>query len=328
MSRSVGSEEPAVPYQAVVYRVLIASPSDVPEERRSIPEVIHGWNDLHSVDKAVVLLPVKWETHATPEMGDRPQAIINKQIVKECDILLGVFWTKLGTPTGEAESGTVEEIKEFRASGKPVLLYFSTAPVDPDSVDPDQYQRLKAFKQECYRNGIVFPYGSLGELRSLLQRHLLETVRQLQRPDDSIGAVNAAPPTSVLVPGVMMFLADYERFFRRFESEWNAERDSGPNNIDDGKRIFAGAGKTLLDFRSQPVVDAHPDLAAALDTILRDIRTLERHRLYMDGGNSFRAFWAAGDQLLGNMMAVPELVRRAGLTMQLLPSNESPLLPI
>jgi len=68
-----------VSYQAMVYRVLIASPSDVPEERRSIPEVIHGWNDLHSVDKAVDLLPVKWETHATPEMGDRPQAIINNQ---------------------------------------------------------------------------------------------------------------------------------------------------------------------------------------------------------------------------------------------------------
>ena len=50
-------------YQATVYRVLIASPSDVPDERQIIPEVIHGWNDLHSVDMAVVLLPVGAVAH-------------------------------------------------------------------------------------------------------------------------------------------------------------------------------------------------------------------------------------------------------------------------
>jgi hypothetical protein len=315
-----------VSYQATVYRVLIASPSDVPDERHIIPEVIHGWNDLHSVDMAVVLLPVKWETHATPEMGERPQAIINKQIVEECDILLGVFWTKLGTPTGKAESGTVEEIKEFRDRGKRVLLYFSSKPVDLDSVDLDQYNRLKAFKQECFENGIVFPYTSSDELRGLLHRHLLDTVRRLKRPEESVDAATAPPPTSILVPGVMMFLSDYERFHRRLASEWAAERDSGPRNIDDGKRILARAGEALLDFRAQPVVDAHPELAAALDTILRDIRALERHRLSADGGNSFRAFWRAGDEVTKNIGHIPEFLRQIGMTIEIPQSQTLPSL--
>jgi len=58
-------------------------------------------------------------------MGDRPQAILNKQLGEISNILIGIFWTRLGTHTGQAESGTVEEIEEFMKAGKPVLLYFS-----------------------------------------------------------------------------------------------------------------------------------------------------------------------------------------------------------
>lgn len=52
-----------------------------------------------------MLLPVKWETHAIPQSGIRPQEAINRQLVNQCDVLLGMFWTKLGTSTGVAESG-------------------------------------------------------------------------------------------------------------------------------------------------------------------------------------------------------------------------------
>jgi hypothetical protein len=39
--------------------------------------------------------------------------------------LIGVFWTRVGTPTGIAESGTLEEIERVAAEGKLVMLYFS-----------------------------------------------------------------------------------------------------------------------------------------------------------------------------------------------------------
>lgn len=118
-------------FNADVYRILIASPGDVSAERRAIPEVIHAWNDVHAADLGVVLLPVLWESHSAPEMGDRPQAIINRQLVASCDMLIGAFWTRIGSHTGLAESGTVEEIEQFRAAGKPVMLYFSSQPVTP-----------------------------------------------------------------------------------------------------------------------------------------------------------------------------------------------------
>jgi hypothetical protein len=69
-----------------------------------------------------MLLPVMWERDATPDLGDRPQGIINRQLVDVCDVLIGTFWAKLGTPTSEAESGTAEEIERFIKAGKPVLI--------------------------------------------------------------------------------------------------------------------------------------------------------------------------------------------------------------
>jgi hypothetical protein len=59
------------------YRVMIASPSDVSAERLIAREVVYEWNSVHSVDRSIVLMQIGWETHASPEMGDRAQAIIN-----------------------------------------------------------------------------------------------------------------------------------------------------------------------------------------------------------------------------------------------------------
>ena len=163
-------------YTATVIQVMIASPGDVAQERKMIPDVIDEWNAVNSTDKAIVLLPVAWETHSAPKMGDRAQAVINKQVLKNCDVLIGVFWTRIGTPTGKAASGTVEEIEEHIKAGKPVMLYFSSAPVVLDSIDPAQYKELQEFKRKCQANGLIHSYDSLADFRIALARQLSITV--------------------------------------------------------------------------------------------------------------------------------------------------------
>jgi hypothetical protein len=144
-----------MPIQAVIYRVLIASPSDMAEERQAATEAINDWNAQHATAEAIVLLPVKWETHARPESGVRPQAAINAQLVHTCDILIGMFWTRLGSSTGVAESGTVEEINQFVEQQKPALLYFSDRPTAPSGIDLKQLRKLKDFKDSTYKNALV-----------------------------------------------------------------------------------------------------------------------------------------------------------------------------
>ena len=165
-------------FQATVFNVMIASPGDVQAERNIIRKVVHEWNSVHSFTRQIVLLPVGWETHSTPLMGEGPQEIINAQVLKDSDLLIAVFWTRLGTPTGKSVSGTVEEIDEHIQAGKPALIYFSSAPVRPESLDEEQYRALKEFKEECKKRGLVQTYDSTTEFHDKLYRHLSLTLNK------------------------------------------------------------------------------------------------------------------------------------------------------
>jgi len=118
-------------------------------------------------------------THAMPETGVRPQDAINRQLVAECDLLLGMFWTKLGTNTGIAESGTLEEIDQFVKSDRPAMLYYSHRPIDPTKIDQEQHARLRQFKDETHRRALTGSFASLDDLRHVLFRDLTRQVRAL-----------------------------------------------------------------------------------------------------------------------------------------------------
>jgi len=188
-------------YNATVLRLMIASPGDVPQERQLIREVIHEWNAVHSEDRKVVLQPVGWDSHSSPQMGDRAQAIINKQVLQGCDILVAAFWTRIGSPTGAAPSGTVEEIEEHISSGQPALIYFSSAPVRLDSVEPTQYNAMKEFKGSIQKRGLVEEYDDLGMFRTKFARHLAQTVIRILSQRETTDAVEVlSSPKPVLSP--------------------------------------------------------------------------------------------------------------------------------
>jgi len=169
-----------VSYTATTFNVMIASPGDVASERAIVRDVIYEWNAINSGVRKIVLLPVGWETHSSPEMGSPAQKIINKQVLNKCDLLVGVFWTRIGTPTEHHLSGTVEEIEEHIASDKPVMLYFSSQPVAMDTVDLTQVQRLKEFKQSCQSRGLYESYDSHSEFKDKFYRHLQLKVNEHQ----------------------------------------------------------------------------------------------------------------------------------------------------
>jgi hypothetical protein len=168
-----------------VFRVLVASPSDVDEEREIAVRVIQQWNDLYSHARLTTLLPLRWETHTAPEYNTRPQEVVNRSIVNDCDLLVGIFWTRIGTPTGDAPSGTLEEIDRVAKAGKPVMLYFSKVGADPDAVDPNQLAQLKAFREKTYPNALTETYKSHIDFRDKLFRQLELQVRELQKRDEA-----------------------------------------------------------------------------------------------------------------------------------------------
>lgn len=168
-------------FKAQVLRVLIASPADLAEERVAAAEAISDWNAQHSATEMVVLLPVAWETHSRPSFGDRPQAILNSQFVDDCDIVVGMFWARLGSDTGKAPSGTVEEIDRVAAVGKPAMIYFSDRPIAPSAINLEQLTKLSSFKAQTMQSALVASFSSISDLKSQLTRDLNGQVNALCR---------------------------------------------------------------------------------------------------------------------------------------------------
>ena len=163
-------------YQATAYNVMIASPGDVPRERAIARDVLLEWNAINAADRKIILLPIGWDTHSAPSMADRPQAVINSQVLEHCDLLIAIFWTRLGTPTGEFASGTVEEIERHIASGKSAMIYFSSEPVVLDSIDQNQYAELVKFRDSLKDRGLISFFNDASTFRSDLLRNLSQTV--------------------------------------------------------------------------------------------------------------------------------------------------------
>jgi hypothetical protein len=187
------------PVKATILNVLIASPSDVRTERDAVESAIHEWNANHHAEKGIILLPVRWETHSYPGSGDRPQGILNKQIVDSGHLLIGIFGNRLGTPTGKARSGTIEEIEEFRKTGRYVALYFSGAPI-PRDADRDQLDALEQYKKQRQQDTLYSTFNTAEELRRLVTQHLPKIVPKVYQ------RVRVRPATPIQTPSFLFVL--------------------------------------------------------------------------------------------------------------------------
>lgn len=81
-----------------IFRVFIASPSDLTEEREVFPKIVTQVNNLRSQSTDHRLEVVGWEG-ALAGPG-RPQAIINED-VKKCDVFVMLLWKRWGFSTSE-----------------------------------------------------------------------------------------------------------------------------------------------------------------------------------------------------------------------------------
>jgi len=160
-------------YKATVIEVFIASPSDIIQEKNCFREIVDEWNVINSKKRMAILKPVEWEQNVYSSLeGQEPQAIINKQILEKADLLVGIFWTRIGTPTKDYESGTIEEIKKHMQRNKPIMLFFSNVPVVPSSINNDQYEKLVNFKNWCEKNGTINTFDSTDDFKRKLRNQL------------------------------------------------------------------------------------------------------------------------------------------------------------
>jgi hypothetical protein len=153
-----------MPKQSISYEIFIASPSDTAAERDVVSECIREWNSAHAAHGGVYCRDVRWELDSIPEFGERGQQVLNDQLVDRADIVIGIFKSRLGKPTGVAQSGTVEEIQRFVAANKPAMLYFSTGNIPRDH-DPEQLALVRKYERSVSGKAIYKPFSDEHDLR-------------------------------------------------------------------------------------------------------------------------------------------------------------------
>jgi hypothetical protein len=180
-------------FQANVLKVMIASPEEVAEERKIVTGAIYRWNDNNASVRQLVLLPVKWETHSTP------QTAIHHQILDDADIVIGIFGPRIGTQTEEYIRGTVEELKKHVAAGKAAKIYFSEVPAVQKRADQNQYVLIQEFREELDSSGLYSIYESMQQFRDNFEHHLALEMnhpryRWLEAPDKTAAALKFKAP--------------------------------------------------------------------------------------------------------------------------------------
>ena len=120
--------------EARILRIVVASPGDVEFERGRVPVVVNVVN-RGALERGLLLIVTSWDTVAFPGFhAGGPQALIDEILsIPECDIFIGIFWKRFGTPVADAKSGTEHEYKlayeTWKKIGCPqIFFYFNEQP--------------------------------------------------------------------------------------------------------------------------------------------------------------------------------------------------------
>lgn len=157
--------------KALIYHVMIGSPSDVADDRDAAEKALTEWNRRYTDTYHIAFIPLRWEYDSAPVYGRHPQETVNREMCDKSDMLISIFWSRLGTPTDTQASGTVEEIELHNATHKPILLYFNQKGI-PHDADFDQFKKLKDYKKSIQDRSMYHEYSTVDQLREDIVDHL------------------------------------------------------------------------------------------------------------------------------------------------------------
>ena len=171
--------------QLKLFRVFIASPGDLVEERRALREVVEKINAIFSKETEWRIELLGWED-ALPGAG-RPQELINADLDK-ADLFIGCLWQRWGSSSGnDGKTGFEEEfdrsLERHAKSGSPEMwLFFKDVDAVTRSDPGPQLQKVLAFRgREIEAKRLFFKeFCDVAAWREvlfeLLHRHMLKLV--------------------------------------------------------------------------------------------------------------------------------------------------------
>lgn len=170
------------------YKIFIASPSDLAEDRLAIDEIIQELNLTFGNQNNLVIEQVKWETHSAPGISEKDvQNVIKNDIGNQYDLFIGLMWMKFGTPTKEFGSGTEEEfniaLEHFQDNPNSIqiLFYFKESlPQSLQDIIPEELEKVNRFRDSLGgENTLYWKYNSIENLQRFLRIHIPKRINTL-----------------------------------------------------------------------------------------------------------------------------------------------------
>jgi len=152
-------------------KVTLCCPSDVTEEVKIATHIINEWNRINAEIRGLTIKCRHWLSDSYPDALKTGQGAVNEQIIDDAHILIAIFWSRLGSPTETAQSGTVEEIRRGIKLGRTVLVYFSNLEPLPANADSQQVEGLWNFRQELQARHSCWSFQSRSQFRELFTNH-------------------------------------------------------------------------------------------------------------------------------------------------------------
>lgn len=168
-----------MPEKILLFRVFVGAPSDVDEALDVIRGQIEQWNRDHGPLVQARVEFTNWRTHSHPAAGGRPQELLNKQVVDKSDIVVGIFNTRFGSPTGKADSGTEEEIRRSIKKGKTVMVYFANRPTPKQRKARNEFARIEKFKRKLGKDALYHTYTDMTSFEDAFRQHLAGAMNEL-----------------------------------------------------------------------------------------------------------------------------------------------------
>jgi hypothetical protein len=193
-----------MPRQTSEFRVVVASPLDISEERKAVFDSLTELNRTLDI-QGTSLKVIGWEDYSSPGVGPDAQQVVNRQILDEYDILIGLFGTRLGTPTSQARSGTVEEIekalsRQNAAMGEfHVQVYFGDRIEQVSQINVSDLVEVIDYQKSLHARGVFYKTfrskeDLAREVRVNVQRAINYYLKSGPAPDDRPPAGPTATP--------------------------------------------------------------------------------------------------------------------------------------
>jgi site-specific recombinase XerD len=180
--------------QLRILRIVVASPNDVKDERNILAEVATELNRGIAKDHALHIEISRWETDAFPGFhAEGAQGIIDTVLhIEDCDLLIGIFWKRFGTPTSDAKSGTEHEFRKAYEAWKrnqhpQLMIYFNKKPYAPESKEEiEQWGQVLELKREISQEGRLWSYNGKSQFERLVRNHLTQFILSLPPLEDAL----------------------------------------------------------------------------------------------------------------------------------------------